>query len=511
MNLIEQQNVLRNLPDEALSTAMQGGGMPPYLVLTEINRRKQVREHYLSQKQKYDAAQPSVAAQTVQDFSMASQGMMPPDAMLSGGIDAAAAPMVSGAPAAPAGIDAVAPEGFKNGGSVPGYANGTGSAGIPMAVMTGSSLLAPKVPTTARDLSMTPVYSDPYASLREYFASQAGAMDKEREQAQAMALIAAGLGIAGGKSQNFARNLAGALPALEGYQKQMSDISQNERQFGLEKAKLDAQSAEAKTAWEQAQPEYKQAQLRKQLIDAGFDPNSEEFKYYLTGLTPPTPASSDLTPDRRNYEYYVSQEIAADRVPKSFEEFTKGAPKLPASTEKRINELNDKVIAGDGAAKMIDEALALNDKSYDNLWAEPVATAASVWGDEAAKNTLQLKNATIGMALEQLKSTFGAMPTEGERQVLIDFQGSISQPREVRERIYKRAKEKVALRLEMNRREAEALQNGEKFSAFDAIRDYEKNQSGAAPTVEDVGQAPEGVSQDLWNEMTPEERALWQD
>lgn len=326
MNLIEQQNVLRNLPDEALSTAMNSSDMPPYLVLTEINRRKQVREHYLSQKQKYDAAQPSVAAQTVQDFTMADRGMMPPDAMSSGGIDAAAAPMGAGAPA---GIDAAAPQGFKNGGAIPGYAVGTGLAGIQMSIpqssVTGSMLTAPKIPTTARDLSMTPVYTDPYSSLRDYFASQAGEMDKERANAQAMALIAAGLGIAGGKSRNFARNLAGALPALQDYQKQMSDIGQSERQFGLEKAKLEAQSAAEKTAWEQNQPAFKLEQTRKQLVDAGFDPNSEEFKYYLTGITPPA-VSSDATPDMKNYRYYVDQEIAAGRVPMQFEEFTKGKP-----------------------------------------------------------------------------------------------------------------------------------------------------------------------------------------
>jgi hypothetical protein len=233
---------------------------------------------------------------------------------------------------------------------------------------------------------------------------------------------------------------------------------------------------------EQSQPESVIARKRAEWVAAGRDPSDPAFQNWALGLTTAEAAPSPA----QEVELKRQAWIAAGGDPEDvagFQEYALGVKpeSLSASTEKRIIELNDKIIAGDGADKLLDEALDLNTKTFDNLWAEPAANVMGMFGDQTAKNTLQLKNATIGMALEQLKATFGAMPTEGERQVLIEFQGSVGQPRDVRKNIYDRAKEKVALRIEMNRREAEALARGEKFSAYDALREIEKAQ--AAPSA----------------------------
>ena len=70
--------------------------------------------------------------------------------------------------------------------------------------------------------------------------------NKAREDARNMALLQAGLAIAGGTSPHFAQNLAGAIPALQGYQTQMASIRREGRdelkaQFDLAKADVEAQ------------------------------------------------------------------------------------------------------------------------------------------------------------------------------------------------------------------------------------------------------------------------------
>lgn len=67
-----------------------------------------------------------------------------------------------------------------------------------------------------------------------------------RQDARNMALIQAGLAIAGGTSPHFATNLAGAIPHLQNYQTRVSDIRKEGReelknQFDLAKADLEAQ------------------------------------------------------------------------------------------------------------------------------------------------------------------------------------------------------------------------------------------------------------------------------
>lgn len=326
MNLIEQQNMLRDLPDEALTAAMKSPQVPPYLVLTEVNRRKQVRDRYMAQKQKYDAAQPNVAVQTLQDFDRSSsqfQGSDPGGIASALGAAGPGAPDMGIAAASPsdAGIAAAAPEGFKDGGVIPGYAVGTGASGV-------SWPPQPLFRPTAKEAALAPISDDPYAELRNYYASMMDSMEKDRAEAQAMALIQAGLGIAGGKSQNLSRNLAGAMPAIQAYQTQIGDINRSGRAFGLEQAKLNAQiAAEAREA-AYNDPSAVLARKRQQLIEAGFDPNSPEFKYYLTGLDMPSFGKPEATPDDiQKYEYYAQQEVAAGRPPKSFEEFYAQATK----------------------------------------------------------------------------------------------------------------------------------------------------------------------------------------
>lgn len=176
MNLIEQQNQLRGLPDDALPREMQSGSIPPFLVLSEINRRKEARQRYEAQAAKYKGAQPTVAEELL--------GQLAPR-----GLDAAAmqAQQPMAAPA-PQGIDAAlggAPQGFANGGMVGGYSSGG-------QVTFGNGGLA----------DILKIYQDRYAALGD-----------PNKKALKQALMAIGAGMIGGGSSNFMKNVGAGLSA----------------------------------------------------------------------------------------------------------------------------------------------------------------------------------------------------------------------------------------------------------------------------------------------------------
>jgi hypothetical protein len=56
------------------------------------------------------------------------------------------------------------------------------------------------------------------------------------------------------------------------------------------------------------------------------------------------------------------------------------------------------------------------------------------------------------------------MPTEGERKILLEVQGSVGKAPEVRKAIYERAKVAATRRVKFNQDKAEALRGGEYFT-----------------------------------------------
>ncbi|MGF1948910.1 hypothetical protein ACQUFD_17780, partial [Enterococcus gallinarum] len=68
-----------------------------------------------------------------------------------------------------------------------------------------------------------------------------------------------------------------------------------------------------------------------------------------------------------------------------------------------------------------------------------VAGVGAVFGNQASQDTVELDNLVTSNALTQLKSIFGGNPTEGERKIMLDIQGSSAQPDAVRQRIFDRA------------------------------------------------------------------------
>lgn len=130
-----------------------------------------------------------------------------------------------------------------------------------------------------------------------------------------------------------------------------------------------------------------------------------------------------------------------------------------------ILDADDKVSSTKNAITNLKDALKYSEKAYDGIGAAQRAIARGLIGeDERATATTMLDNIVTGNALEMLKATFGAAPTEGERAILLQLQGSSNLPRAQREAIYNRAIQMAEARLASNQQKAADLRSGTYFS-----------------------------------------------
>lgn len=137
---------------------------------------------------------------------------------------------------------------------------------------------------------------------------------------------------------------------------------------------------------------------------------------------------------------------------------------LSATEQKELFEADDMAQASANAVGMLEQALDLNKKAYSGIGAKPKAIALSnipgMKTPEAADATIALDNLMAGQALESLKSTFGAAPTEGERKILMDLQASADKTPKQREDIIRRGIEAAKRRQSFNESKAQALREG---------------------------------------------------
>ena len=136
------------------------------------------------------------------------------------------------------------------------------------------------------------------------------------------------------------------------------------------------------------------------------------------------------------------------------------AQPLSATDKKAIMEADDGVMAAQTAIQSLERAKQLSANAYDGPFAGKRGYIASLAGREAGSNTVQLENEVITNALSQLKSIFGAAPTEGERKLLLDIQGSASLPHADRVKIYDRASALAQRRLQFNQQRASEMRGG---------------------------------------------------
>ncbi|UQS95228.1 tail lysozyme [Pseudanabaena phage Pam5] len=188
------------------------------------------------------------------------------------------------------------------------------------------------------------------------------------------------------------------------------------------------------------------------------------------------------------------------------------AQPLTATDKKAILEADEGVLAGETAIRALQEAKSLSKQSMSG----PTAGARAAVGNNlpdwlvpdfiaspgAAEATTNLENTVTAQALAQMKSIFGAAPTEGERKILLDIQGSINQPDNVRQKIYDRAIIAAQARLKFNRQRADELRNNSYYKApsaqapagqpAPAAQSQAAPQQQAAPAMQGARVAPDG-------------------
>jgi hypothetical protein len=136
---------------------------------------------------------------------------------------------------------------------------------------------------------------------------------------------------------------------------------------------------------------------------------------------------------------------------------------LTATDKKAILEADEMISANQQALSLIDQAKKLSPQAYEGFGAGVRASIVNntpfVPGEGAAATT-NFDNVVAGQALGQLKAIFGGNPTEGERKILLDLQGSSSKPHAVRMEILQRAEEAARRRLAFNEERAAQLRGG---------------------------------------------------
>lgn len=135
--------------------------------------------------------------------------------------------------------------------------------------------------------------------------------------------------------------------------------------------------------------------------------------------------------------------------------------KLSDAANLKMVELMSTNDAADIALEKLRKAKDLNKTSYDGAYAGERATLVNnipfLQGTKESFDTTEYNNLVTGQALESLKATFGAAPTEGERAMLLKLQASVNYPAPVRKRILDEAISTIEKKKASNERQIKTV------------------------------------------------------
>ena len=137
---------------------------------------------------------------------------------------------------------------------------------------------------------------------------------------------------------------------------------------------------------------------------------------------------------------------------------------LSATDKKAVLEADQMARATKEGLGALRQARVLSGKASQGWGANTISQGLSLLGDETAINTLDFDNIIKSNVLPQLKVIFGGAPTEGERAILLELQGSSSLSRENRQRILGRAIKAAEDRLQFYSSQAQDLRGGTYYS-----------------------------------------------
>ena len=181
-----------------------------------------------------------------------------------------------------------------------------------------------------------------------------------------------------------------------------------------------------------------------------------------TGINAPVEKTAEMTPYQQEMVRLRERDIA-------LRERMIGANRpMSATAQRELFDADENVLATESGINMLDQAIRLSPVAYEGVGASQRATAATILPDsfepEGTKETLEFDLLLKQQVLPQLKSIFGSAPTEGERAVLLELQGSSSLPRATREAVLKRARQMANQRLQFNKQKAQKLREGSYFT-----------------------------------------------
>jgi hypothetical protein len=140
---------------------------------------------------------------------------------------------------------------------------------------------------------------------------------------------------------------------------------------------------------------------------------------------------------------------------------------LTAGDREAIRTADESIQASQNVISTLTQAKELSKKALGFPGAGVAAKAGALVGNETSIATNELDNMIAGQALDSLRAVFGGSPTEGERKILLDIQGSSSQPDSVRQKIFDRAIAAAQKRLQFNQDRAGELRGGTYYKPQD--------------------------------------------
>jgi hypothetical protein len=252
MNIIKLQDQLKGLPDQTLAGYVQNptGEVPTYLALSELQRRKTMREKYQKEQTPQTTVAEDLAAPPPMEQGIAA--MAPQQAPVE----------EQGVASLPTG-DMYDEQNFASGGIVAFAKGGTADEyGIEMPVVPAWDDLKMEQFNAMQQYGVDPEF---YAKQAKILQEERDALKGEKSNAGWMALTRAGLGMAAGTSPYALKNISeGAIQGVTQYGADVKDIKTQDRLLKQADMKLsEAQNAQNRG---DAQGALKAMEERKNLL-----------------------------------------------------------------------------------------------------------------------------------------------------------------------------------------------------------------------------------------------------
>lgn len=153
--------------------------------------------------------------------------------------------------------------------------------------------------------------------------------------------------------------------------------------------------------------------------------------------------------------------VLADGTPVT--EFDVKAKPVPDTEKRQIFETEDLITNSLGSVKTLEQALSLNPQAYEGSLSGWRKTFGQLTGSDDPRYvaTENFDNIVGTGALRDLKTMFGANPTEGERKIYMDLQAISSKTVKVRDAILRRALAAVKARIARETARLQRLKGGE--------------------------------------------------